>query len=150
VNLNRLTLGARIVALAGLLLFVDSLIPWFRACADLSAFGGGKVCGSHNGWSNVMSLLGVLLAIALVVLVVIEATGTALPPLGGITWAQVQLGMGALVLLLVGLQVIVGDDGVSRWAGAYLGVVLAAVLLYGTILRTREAQQPPIPRQHMA
>jgi hypothetical protein len=151
VNLNRLTLGARIVALGGLLLFIDSFLPWFKACADLTALGGRKVClGSHNGWDNALSLLGVLLAIALVAVVVAEAAGAALPPLGNITWGQVQLAAGALVLLFVGLQVIIGDHGVTRSYGAYLGLVIAAGLAYGTFLRSREGQSPQIPRQHMA
>lgn len=141
-NLNRLSLGARIVAIAGLLLFVDSLLPWFRACVDLGAFGG-KVCGSHNGWDNALSLIATLLAIALVVHVALELAGTQLPALGGVTWAQVQLGAGALAALFVLLQVIVGDSGVSRSYGAYLGLVFAAALLYGTVLRYREPAARP-------
>lgn len=147
-NLNRLTLGGRIVAIAGLLLFVDSLLPWFRACVNFGAFGG-KVCGSHNGWDNALSLIATLLAIALVVLVVLDLAGTTLPPLGTISWGMIQLGVAALAALFVLLQVIVGDHGVSRSFGAYIGIVLAAALVYGAYLRSREVTpaaggpQPP-------
>lgn len=139
-NLNRLTLGGRIVALAGLLLFIDSFLPWFRVCVDLGAFGGNR-CASHSGWDNVLSLLATLLAIALVALIALELSGTVLPPLGGsITWKQIQLGVGAVILLFVALQVIVGDDGAPRYIGAWLGLVIAAGLAYGTFLRSRESE----------
>jgi hypothetical protein len=143
VNLNRLTLGGRIVAIAGLLLFVDSLLPWFRVCIDLGAFGGNR-CASHNGWDNALSLIAVLLAIALVVQVALELAGTRLPALGSVTWAQVQLAAGALVALFVLLQVIVGDSGVPRSYGAWLGLVIAAVLAFGTYLRYQEPATRPI------
>jgi drug/metabolite transporter superfamily protein YnfA len=146
VNLNRLTLGGRIVAIAGLLLFIDSFLPWFRACAELPAIlGGGKVCGgTHNAWNNALSLIAVLVALALVGLVLAELAGTELPALGTITWAQVQLIAGGVVALFVVLQVLIGDSGASRSYGAYLGIVFAAALLYGTFLRSREPSSRPI------
>jgi hypothetical protein len=140
VNLNRLTLGGRIVAIAGLLLFVDSLLPWFRFCLD---FGAGKACASHNGWNNVLTLLATLLAIALVVEIVLEVAGRSAPTVGALSWAQVQLGVGAVVALFVLLQVIIGDDGAPRYIGAYIGLVLAAGLVYGTYLRYREPAAQP-------
>jgi hypothetical protein len=143
VDLNRLTLGARIIALSGLLLFIDSFIPWFRACVDLGAFGGGKVCGSHNAWNNVLSLLAVLIALAMVVLVIMEAAGNTLPPVGSLSWGQIYLIAGGVTAVFVILQVIIGDDGVSRSVGAYLGIVLAAALAYGGFLRSREPVNRP-------
>jgi hypothetical protein len=147
VNLNRLTLGGRIVAISGLLLFIDSLIPWFRFCVDFSVLGaGGTRCASHSGWANALSLIAILLAIALVVQLALELSGTDLPALGNVTWAQVQLAGSGLVLLLVLLQVLVGDDGLSRYVGAYLGLVIAAAMLYGAVLRYREPATPLPPR----
>jgi hypothetical protein len=143
VDLNRLTLGARIIALSGLLLFIDSFIPWFRACADFTALGGGKICGSHNAWNNVLSLLAVLIALALVVLVVVEAMGNQLPAVGSLSWGQLYAIGAGVVALFVLLQVIIGDDGVSRSVGAYLGIVFAAGIAYGGFLRMREPVNRP-------
>lgn len=149
-DLNRLTLGARIVALSGLLLFIDSFIPWFRQCVDFGSIGGGKICASHNGWSNALTLLATLIALAMVGLIVAELAGVALPPLGAITWGQAQLIAGGVVLLFVLLQILIGDHKAPRSIGAWLGLVISAALVYGAFLRSREAQQPPIPRQHLA
>jgi hypothetical protein len=143
VDLNRLTLGGRIIALSGLLLFIDSFLPWFRRCADFSSLGGGKICASHNGWNNALSLLGVLIALALVVLVVLEAAGNALPAVGTVTWGQITMGAAAVAAFFVILQVIIGDSGVSRSVGAYLGVVFALALAYGGFLRMRDPVNRP-------
>ncbi|HVQ97008.1 MAG TPA: hypothetical protein VMU51_38690 [Mycobacteriales bacterium] len=140
VNLNRLTLGGRIVAIAGLLLFIDSLLPWFRACVDFGQFGG-KVCGSHNGWNNVLSLIAILLAIALVVHVVLELSGTALPSVGTLSWGLIQLVVAGVAALFVVLQVIIGDHKVPRSIGAYLGIVFVAGLVYGAFLRFQDSQK---------
>jgi hypothetical protein len=137
VNLDRLTLGGRILVIAGLLLFVDSLLPWFRTCVNLGPFGG-KVCGSHNGWQNPLSLIATLLAVALVVLIVLQVAGTTLPQVGNIGWNMIELGVAGVSALFVILQFIVGDDGVSRSFGAYIGLILAIALGYGAFLRFRE------------
>jgi hypothetical protein len=142
VNLDRLTLGGRIVAIAGLLFFIDSFLPWFRRCVDLGAFGG-KICGSQSGWDRALSLLATLLVIALVVHVALELAGTQLPPLGSITWAQVQLGVAAVAGLFVLLQFLIGVNGLNRSFGAYLGLLLAAAIVYGAVLRYREPAVRP-------
>jgi hypothetical protein len=144
VNLNRLTLGGRIVGIAGLVLFIDSFLPWFRACADFGAFGG-RVCGSHSAWDNVLTLLATLLTLGLLVMVGLELAGTALPPLGNVTWKQVQLGAAAVILLFVVLQIIIGDDGAPRFVGAWIGLVAAAALAYGAFQRSREPEVQRIP-----
>jgi hypothetical protein len=150
VDLNRLTLGARIVALSGLLFFIDSFLPWFHACLDLSSIGGAKICGSDNAWNKPFSLLATLIALVLVGVIVAELAGAALPRLGNITWGQAQLIGAGVVLLFVLLQILIGDHGASRYVGAWLGLIISAALVYGGYLRSKEAQQPPIPRQNLA
>jgi hypothetical protein len=149
VDLNRLTLGARIIALSGLLLFIDSFIPWFRSCADLRVIGGGKFCVSDSGWGNALTILAVLVSLALVGLIAAELAGVALPPLGGISWGQAQLIGSGVVAFFVLLQFLIGDHHLGRSVGSWLGLVIAAAMVYGGYLRSREAQQPPIPRQHL-
>lgn len=144
-NLNRLSTGGRLIVAAGLLLFIDSFLPWFRACVDLGGLlggEGGEVCGdAHTGWSNALSLLGILLAVAMAVVVVLQASGTALPALGSLSWSQVMLGAGVLSALLIVLQLIVGDSPGERAYGAWIGAVLALLLLAGAVLYSREADR---------
>jgi hypothetical protein len=136
VDLNRLTLGARIIGIAGLLLFIDSFLPWFRTCVSLF---GSTACGGESGWGTPLSLLGILIGLAMVVFIVAEATGNAPSSPGTLSWGQVLLGAGGLTFAFVLLQIIIGDHGLGRSYGAYIGLVLSAALAYGGYLRSREA-----------
>ncbi len=146
-NLNRLTMGGRVVAVAGMLLFIDSLLPWFRLCASdligISVPGISNTCVSQTAWSNWASLLAVLVTIAMLVQIGLELASVQLPTPGTFSWAQVQLAAAALVLLLVVIQIAVGDSPGRRYLGAWLGLVFAAGLLYGAVLRSRESAAPP-------
>lgn len=140
-NLNRLTLGGRVVAVAGLLLFIDSFLPWFRVCGSIISYEGCFT--TANGWDNWASLLAVLVTIAMLVQLGLELAGTDLRPPGTFTWAQVQLAAAGLVALLVLIQVAAGDgSGTTRSVGAWLGLVFAAGLVYGAVLRSREPTTP--------
>jgi len=144
VNLNRLTLGGRVVAVAGLLLFIDSFLPWFRVCVSVPIVGyEGRCVTTASGWGNWASRLAVLVTIAMLVQLGLELAGTDLRPPGTFTWAQVQLAAAGVVALLVLIQVAAGDgSGTTRSVGAWLGLVFAAGLVYGAVLRSREPTTP--------
>jgi hypothetical protein len=134
---RQLTLGGQIVAGTGVAFFIDSLIPWHRECFDL---GVTKACGSENGWGTPFSLLATLLAIALVAEVIaVQLMDQQLPPVGNVSWGQIRLAVAGLALALVVIQLIVGDHGVSRSFGVFIGLLLAAGMLYGTLVRNRES-----------
>ena len=122
---------------AGILLFVDGLLPWFRTCFNGL---GVKSCVTANAWDKPLSLLAMLLTLALVAEVIaVQLAKVTLPDLGSVTWGQVRLGASVAVLALIVLQLLIGIDPLSRYVFLYLGVVLAVALAYGTVQRNREA-----------
>jgi len=135
-RIGRFTLGEALIVAFGSLLFIDSFLPWFRIC--FSFLGTGS-CGSVSGWSNALSLLGILVAVAMVAQVVVDKLRPgALPSPGMLSWGRVQLFAGAVSFGLIALQVAVGVDGVPRAFGAYLGLVFVTGLAAGGLRRSRE------------
>jgi hypothetical protein len=135
---RQLTTGGMIVAGTGVVFLLDSFLPWHRACFE---FLNTKTCGSENAWGTPFSLLATLLTIALVAEVVaVQMFDQKLPAVGTFTWAQVRLAAAGAVLALVVLQLIVGDGGVGRSYGMFIGLLLAAGLVYGTLTRNKETE----------
>jgi hypothetical protein len=143
-DIGKLSRGERIIAGAGILLFVDSFLPWFRYCAPfgyLHLRGVGDTCISHTGWSNALSALAFLVAIAMVVQIAVHHFSTArLAAPGGMSWGQAHLFAGFAVLALVILQFLAGDSPMHRAFGVYVGLVCAAGLAYGGMVRSREPE----------
>jgi hypothetical protein len=135
---RQLTTGGMIVAGTGVAFLVDSLIPWHRTCFELL---GNSTCVSENAWGTPFSLLASLLVLALVAEVIaVQLMDQKLPAVGTLTWAQIRLGAAGAVLALVVLQLLVGDNGLGRSFGLFIGLVLAAGLLYGTFARNKESE----------
>lgn len=136
--MDKLRTSDKIIVGAGALLLVSSFLPWFRTCIRILGVGG---CVSHNGWSNVLSLLGVLLGVAMAVLIVLERMGTVkLPDVGNLSWSQLYFFSGIAVAALVVLQLLVGDSPLGRSWGLIVGVVAAAGVAYGGFLGFNEAK----------
>src|SRR5262249_37187267 len=115
----------------------------FRLCVSVPIIGYEGRCISATGWDNWASLLAVLVTIAILVQLGLDLAGTDVRSPGPFTWAQVQLAAAALVALLVVIQVVAGDSGsMTRYVGAWLGLVFAAGLLYGAVLRSQEPTTP--------
>jgi hypothetical protein len=145
-----LTLGERIIALGGLLLFVDAFMPWFRHCADLSDLGYGNVCVGSSGWAHLLSAVSAVLALVLVVAVLSRAAGARIPRVGGLLGSgAILFGIAMVILLSVLAQLINGDDQLGRSWGAFLAVPIAAGLAYGGFLRFREPSEQPAARPQL-
>jgi hypothetical protein len=135
-DLGKLTPGERIIGAGGTLLFLDSFFPWFRYCVNVVLF---HRCVNHTGWSNILSTLAVLLAMAMVAQIAITRfTTSTVPTLGDVSWGQAHLFAGFAVLALVILQFLSGDSPLGRSVGLYIGLVLAAGIAYGGMIRSRE------------
>ncbi len=130
-KINEFKLGEKIIGISGILLFLDSFLTWF----DFAGYG------AENGWSNFLSLLAILIGIAMVVLLVLQAfTDVQLPEtLGPLTHPQLYTIAGGLAFVLVLIQLLVGSSvggfGVTvdldRAFGLYLGVIFSAGLAAG-------------------
>ena len=137
-DIGKLSPGERIIAGAGILLFVDSFLPWFRFCIGALVF---RACAHHSAWANPLSALAVLIAIAMVVQIAVRHYSSArMAAPGAMTWGQVHLFAGFAVLALVILQFLAGDSPMHRAFGIFVGLVCAAGLAYGGMVRSREPE----------
>lgn len=149
-DLDKLTLGDRVIAISGIVLFVFSFFTWFRP-----SVAGIDVNQSDSAWGFTLGAIGVLLGVALVVLVVLPAFGVELPPV--LRKPIVPLVLGALAFAAILLTVLfasyefvgVADDAVdtSRKFAAWVGLAASVGLLVGAILKRRETPSvaPPPP-----
>ena len=148
IDLSKLSMGDKVIGVSGIALFIFSFFKWLGGKAEVK--GVTAYSTSSSAWSFTVTLLAVLIGIAMVAIVVLKLLDIKLPELGSVTWGQVMLGMGGLVVLLVVIKVLAGQGNVStgniagysvtktRKIGAYLGVLASAGLAYGGFLKFKE------------
>jgi hypothetical protein len=145
-DLNKLSLGDKIIGVSGILLFVFSLFKWLGR-------DYGPLHYSASAWSFTLCWLAVVLGIACVAYVVLKAMGIALPDLGAVTWSQVILGVATVAFLFILIKLITGpsmpsygiDGSKSRKIGIFLGLISSAGLVAGAYLNAKEAGELPGP-----
>jgi hypothetical protein len=139
VNLDKLSQGDRIVAGAGILLFLDLLIfPWHHVSAGFGAFHvtvNRTALESPNGGLGVLAWLVTILVV--VVVVVRKLTTARLPDLP-IPWRQATFYGTIAVAALVVIKLIAKTEALG-W-GCYVAVLLAAAMVYGGFLLSKEPE----------
>ena len=149
-DLSKLTTGDKVIVVSGILLFVFSFLTWFEASSDTIRIIGDA---TRTAWGIPLGILGVLAGLALAVFTLLPALGvSASPKLSGGRLAMI-LGSATFVAILIvflfSKLTVEGqpDDAVdtSRKIGAFLGIVAAAGVLGGAILKRKEggAFTPP-------
>lgn len=132
--LARLTRADGVLVLAGDLLFLDSLLPWQRRCADIG--GEALACQGSNAWGANGAAFGALmalLALSLASLILVERTSARPPAWAGS--ARPILIAGTLVFGGLKLILVVGHFPAI---GAWLGLLLLAAIVLGAVLWSRE------------
>jgi hypothetical protein len=127
-NLSEISTGTKLLLGAGILLLIDSFLPWQEV--DVL----GVEVASRNAWHG----WGILMIIALVALlawVVIQVMNVKLNFELPITESWLTLGLGVAVLVFALLKLI--TDDFRAWA-AFVGVALAALVAVGAWLRAQE------------
>lgn len=120
------------MALAGAVLFVDAFLPWFRRCTTK---GGFNDCADRLGWGYPLSIA--VAAIGLLVAAQVIGRWMTSSEIGP-PWATAYLAVGALALVLVVVQLAIGDGGAQRWYGVWIGLAVAVCLVAGGALRRYE------------
>jgi hypothetical protein len=134
-KLNELSLGEKIAGGSGILLLIFSFFTWFKK--DVGGFG---TYNGHNGWGGFLSLIGILLTVAVVVVVLLGRFGVITLPdkLGNFAIMQVLLAAAGLAFVLILLQVLIGQkvggQSLDRSFWAYLGVLASAGVTSGVFL----------------
>lgn len=151
-DINKLSLGDRIVAGGGILLFLLMIIfPWHSI--DLGEFGGTFEIGTFEGDGDAVAWpawIAVLLLIAVVAIVLVRklTDNVALPELP-IPWNQAIFYATIAIPVLLLLKLLLKNDAIAFWA--YLDILVGIGIAYGGFLISKEADahapgtQPPTP-----
>ena len=75
-DLNKLTMGDRVIGISGIVLFVFSFFDWLGVKAESRGVLGEA---SDSAWGFTLTLIAVLLGIAMVVLVALKAFDVQAP-----------------------------------------------------------------------
>ena len=135
-----LSIGEKIILIAGVVLFIDGFLPWYSV--DLGPLGDF----TRNGWESpgaLWSVLAILIAIAMagVVGVKISTEGVIPENVGGVTWPKIFLGGGVAALVLVVIKWL--NESSSLGFGFYLGIIAAAALAVAGVLMYRQEMGTP-------
>jgi uncharacterized membrane protein len=143
-DLNRLTLGDKVLAGSSFALFIFSFLRWYGLDRT---FGSGafsqSVSYSENGWSYITGVIAALLALVLLAYVVITKVleGVKLPELP-VPWGLAVLGTAGLTALLVVIKLLMGasKSGVDldRKYGIFLATLAALGVAAGGFLKFQE------------
>jgi hypothetical protein len=127
-DLNRLTRTEQLICGSAILLFVASLMPWFRV-----TFLGASVV--RTGWQTGVLWCGlpVLLGLAMLAHLVITRFEVRVQ-VPDLPWARVHLVCGVLAGALVVLKLLVGHQESSVEFHRALGMLLAAMAGIGLAL----------------
>lgn len=146
-DLNKLSLGDRIVAGLGIVEFLLLLIvPWhsvdiFGETFTIKALEGD---GDAVAWPAFLALI-VLIALVAVVLIRKLAPQVNLPELP-VAWSQAIFYAAIAVPVLLFLKLILQTDSLSFWA--YILILIGAGIAYGGFLISQESEAstaPPAP-----
>jgi hypothetical protein len=147
VDLNKLSLGDRIVAGVGILeILLLFIVPWhsidvFGETFTLSPLEGD---GTAVAWPAALALIA-LIALVAVVLIRKLAPQVNLPELP-IAWNLAIFYAAIAVPVLLFLKLILETDALSFWA--YILILLGAAIAYGGFLISKETETstaPPAP-----
>ena len=135
-----LSIGEKIIIIAGLVLFIDGFLPWYSI--DLGPFGSV----TQNGWGApgaLWSILAVLIGLAMagVVAVKISTEGVIPENVGGFTWPKIFLGGGVAAAVLILIKLL--NESSYMGFGFYIGIICVAALAAGGVLMYREEMTGP-------
>jgi len=135
-----LSIGEKIIVIAGLVLFIDGFLPWYSV--DLGPFGDY----TRSGWQSpggIWSLLAILIGIAMSGVVAVKALTEGVIPdnVGGVSWPKIFLGGGVGAALLILIKLL--NESSYLGFGFYIGIICAAALAVAGVLLYREEMAGP-------
>lgn len=132
--------ATKIVLIAGILLLVVSFLSWQKVCFDTGVIG--DVCGKASAWGGDGSFAGLLMGLLLIALLVFEVVRLTNANISGSLPVASSKLAAYLGFAVVGFGVLKFLLIVSNHAafGAWIGLVLLAVVGYGSWLHFKEPE----------
>jgi len=148
-DLNKLTLGDRVVVVSGVLLLIFAFFPWFNYKIE------GVNIGDNSGFDFFLfGIIPVILGLAMIAQIAVSRfSSTTIGNVGSLSWGQIHLILGAIAAALVVLLVIIGDDegalgfniDGNRQIGLFLAALAALGLLAGGLMKMRDPADAGTP-----
>ncbi|MGZ5293566.1 MAG: hypothetical protein ACXWFU_06625 [Actinomycetota bacterium] len=145
-DIAAMSMATKGILIVGVLLLIDSFLPWQRECFEAFGVGG---CASASAWGGTGGWAGVIMGILLIVLVLFEISKLAnmsmqLPiepskATAYLGFAVVGFGVLKFILVLTG--------PVSTGFGAWVGIILLAALGYFSFLYLKAEETAVAPTQ---
>lgn len=142
-DLNKLTIGDRVIAGAGIFFLLTMFLPWFGA-------GGGSRSGWDYFFTGVIPML-LIVAVVAVVLVTKLADGVTLPELP-LPLSMILLIVAGVATFLVFVRLLIGDSidipfgddfDLSRKFGIFFALLGAIGVVVGAVLKLQEGDGAP-------
>ena len=135
-----LSIGEKIIIIAGVVLFIDGFLPWYSI--DLGPFGSF----TRSGWQSpgaFWSMLAILIGIAMsgVVAVKISTEGVIPENVGGFSWPKIFLGGGVATAVLILIKLL--NESSHLGFGFFIGIICVVALAAGGFLMYREEMAGP-------
>jgi hypothetical protein len=143
-DLQKLTVGDRVVVVSGVLLFIFAFFKWYGI--DV----GGQTAGFSGYHYFLFGVIPVILGVAMIVLIGLSRfSDVKLPDIGSLSWGVVYMILGGVAAALVLIKAITGDDYFSidldRKIGLWLSLLAALGLAAGGFLKMRESDAAATP-----
>ncbi len=129
---NALGRGTQIMAVAGVLLFIDLFLRWQEVEFDLGPLGEGSA--GVSAWDNFLGIILGLLTIILLAWVAVRLASVDIPL--PVSTAMTAALIGVLILFFAVVKNLT-DDYSTIWS--YVGVVLAIIIAAGAFQTVQEA-----------
>ena len=129
---NALGRGTQIMAVAGVLLFIDLFLRWQEVEFDLGPLGEGSA--GVSAWDNFLGIILGLLTIILLAWVAVRLASVDIPL--PVSTAMTAALIGVLILFFAVVKNLT-DDYSTIWS--YIGVVLAIIIAAGAFQTVQEA-----------
>ncbi len=129
---NALGRGTQIMAVAGVLLFIDLFLRWQEIEFDLGALGEGSA--GVSAWDNFLGIVLGLLTIILLAWVAVRLASVDIPL--PVSTAMTAALLGVLIVFFAVVKNLT-DDYSTIWS--YIGVVLAIIIAVGAFQTVQEA-----------
>lgn len=133
VDLKALSTGTKIIAVAGLLLLIDTFLAWQEVSVEVS--GVEVASASQNAWNGFWGVVMGLVLIALLAWVGLQIANVDINL--NVPEATITAALAGVVFLFALLKNLIDDY--SAWA-SYVGVVLAALVAIGGWMRMQEGE----------
>lgn len=139
--MDKLSINEKIIAAAGVVLFIASFLPWYSVKVNL--FGVSKSF-TASGWEDpnpIWSVLAVLLGVAMVAQILVSKfSEVEIPKIANLSWPEVHRIAGIAIAVLVLIKLLAESSHLGF--GFFIAIICASALAYGGFMYAKDEPAP--------